>query len=64
VEYRYDAAGNRISKYVYNNSSSITKRIEYIGGYVIENDILSYYSMAEGRVRNEGVVFQLSSPIN
>lgn len=59
VEYRYDAAGNRISKYIYNNSSSVTKSIEYIGGYVIENDILSYYSMAEGRVRNEGGGFGL-----
>ena len=54
VEYRYDAAGTRISKYVYINSTTPTKRIEYIGGYVIENDILSYYSMAEGRVRNDG----------
>jgi RHS repeat-associated protein len=60
VEYRYDAAGTRISKYVYNNSSTVTKSIEYIGGYVIENDILSYYSMAEGRVRNEGGGFGLS----
>ena len=59
VEYRYDAAGTRISKYVYNNSSTVTKSIEYIGGYVIENDILSYYSMAEGRVRNEGGGFGL-----
>jgi RHS repeat-associated protein len=60
VEYRYDAAGNRISKYIYNNSSTVTKSIEYIGGYVIENDVLSYYSMAEGRVRNEGGGFGLS----
>lgn len=52
VEYRYDAYGTRISKIVTNNST--TKTIEYIGGYVIENDVLSYYSMAEGRVRNEG----------
>ena len=59
MEYRYDAAGTRISKYVYNNSSTPTKSIEYIGGYVIENDILSYYSMAEGRVRNEGGGFGL-----
>jgi RHS repeat-associated protein len=51
-EYRYDAAGTRISKIVTNNST--VKTIEYIGGYVIENDILSYYSMAEGRVRNDG----------
>ncbi len=59
VEYRYDASGNRISKYVYNNSSSVTKSFEYIGGYVIENEVLSYYSMAEGRVRNEGGGFGL-----
>lgn len=59
VEYRYDAAGTRISKYVYNNSSSVTKSFEYIGGYVIENEVLSYYSMAEGRVRNEGGGFGL-----
>ena len=59
VEYRYDAAGTRISKYVYNNSSTVTKSFEYIGGYVIENDILSYYGMAEGRVRNEGGGFGL-----
>lgn len=60
VEYRYDASGIRISKYVYNNSSTATKRIEYIGGYVIENDVLSYYRMAEGRVRNEGGGYGLS----
>ena len=52
VEYHYDAAGTRVSKIVTNNST--VKTIEYIGGYVIENDILSYYSMAEGRVRNDG----------
>jgi len=52
VEYYYDAAGTRVSKIVTNNST--VKTIEYIGGYVIENDILSYYSMAEGRVRNDG----------
>ncbi len=58
VEYRYDASGTRISKIVTNNSA--TKTIEYIGGYVIENDVLSYYSMAEGRVRNEGGGYGLS----
>ncbi|HMJ47488.1 MAG TPA: T6SS effector amidase Tae4 family protein [Ferruginibacter sp.] len=57
IEYRYDAAGTRISKTVTDNSS--VKYIEYIGGYVIENGILSYYSMAEGRVRNEGNGFGL-----
>ncbi|MBK8787003.1 MAG: hypothetical protein IPN43_11045 [Chitinophagaceae bacterium] len=58
VEYRYDAAGTRLSKVVTNNST--TKTIEYIGGYVIENDVLSYYGMAEGRVRNEGGGYGLS----
>jgi len=52
VEFRYDVSGVRLSKYVYQNST--VKYIEYIGGYVIENDILSYYAMAEGRVRNDG----------
>ncbi|MBS1509223.1 MAG: hypothetical protein JST86_00165 [Bacteroidetes bacterium] len=49
ITYRYDASGNRISKFVYINSST-TKTIEYVGGYVVENNSLSYYSMAEGRV--------------
>ncbi|MEP7237574.1 MAG: DUF6443 domain-containing protein [Ferruginibacter sp.] len=61
IEYRYDAAGTRISKYVTNNTSSITrlKNTEYIGGYVIEDEILKYYSMAEGRVRNDGAGYGL-----
>ncbi|HQW84715.1 MAG TPA: hypothetical protein PK987_09650 [Ferruginibacter sp.] len=62
INYRYDASGSHLSKYVYNNSSTPTKQIEYIGGYVIENYILSYYSMAEGRVRNEGNGFGLFLP--
>jgi RHS repeat-associated protein len=48
ITYRYDAAGIRISKYVYNGSS--TQTTEYVGGYTVENNNLSYYGMAEGRV--------------
>lgn len=60
IEFRYDAHGIRISKYIYNNSSTPTKQIEYVGGYVIENGVLSYYRMAEGRARNEGGGYGLS----
>ena len=58
IEFRYDATGTRVSKYVTNGYS--TKYIEYIGGYVIENDILSYYNMAEGRVRNDGNAYSFN----
>ena len=61
IEYIYDASGNRISKHVTGGTVITTfKEIEYIGGYVIENGILSYYSMAEGRVRNESGSSSLS----
>jgi len=59
VEYRYDAAGTRISKYIYDNATYPTKQIEYIGGYTTENELLKYYSMAEGRVRNDGTGYGL-----
>ncbi len=52
VEYIYDAAGTRLRKIVTDNSN--VKTIDYMGGVVTENEILSYYSMAEGRVRNDG----------
>ena len=61
IEYTYDASGNRISKHVTGGTVITTyKEIEYIGGYVIENGVLSYYSMAEGRVRNESGSSSLS----
>ena len=61
IEYRYDAAGVRISKYVTSGTvTSTLKQIEYIGGYTIEDGKLIYYSMAEGRVRNDGTAGALN----
>jgi RHS repeat-associated protein len=56
VEYGYDAAGVRLSKTVYDGST--TKTYNYIAGqFYDENNALSYFSMAEGRVRNASGTF-------
>ncbi|MBL0233517.1 MAG: hypothetical protein IPQ08_07610 [Chitinophagaceae bacterium] len=56
VEYGYDAAGVRLSKTV--NDGSTTKTYNYIAGlFYDENNALSYFSMAEGRVRNASGTF-------
>ncbi len=55
IAYYYDASGVRISKWVYDGSSTVpAHKYEYVGGYVYLDGDLSYYGMSEGRVRNDG----------
>jgi hypothetical protein len=53
IQYTYAASGERLRKEVYN-STGLLKTLDYVGGFVYENTTLSYYPMAEGRVRNTG----------
>lgn len=53
VQYTYAASGVRLRKEVYT-STGLTKKVDYIEGYVYEDESLAYYQMAEGRVRNTG----------
>jgi RHS repeat-associated protein len=58
VEYGYDAAGIRISQKVSNsNGTAISTDIEYIAGFVYTNNVLSYFSTPEGRVRYNSSTF-------
>jgi len=50
IRYTYDAAGNVIRKDTYNAGTTTT--YDYIDGLVYQNLALSYFAMAEGRVRN------------
>jgi len=53
IQYTYAASGERLRKEVYN-SSGLLKTLDYVEGFVYENAALSYFGMAEGRVRNAG----------
>lgn len=52
VAYTYDAAGNKLRKIItdYSGTGSI-KKIDYIDGFVYQNDSLVYFPHSEGRVR-------------
>ncbi len=51
IEYSYDAAGNKMQELVIQPGQ--TKRTDYVGSYIYENDGLSYILNPEGRtVRN------------
>jgi len=54
IRYTYDGGGQMIRKESYTASSQITVTTDYIGGFVYQNQSLSYFAMAEGRVRNNG----------
>jgi RHS repeat-associated protein len=49
IRYTYDGSGTMIRKEAYNGTSTTT--YDYIDGFVFQNQTLSYFSMAEGRVR-------------
>ncbi|WP_261511532.1 DUF6443 domain-containing protein [Chryseobacterium paludis] len=53
IEYAYDALGNRLRKKVTDVSGStvVVKTMDYIDGFVYQNDSLLYFSHDEGRVR-------------
>ncbi|PWG77842.1 hypothetical protein DDR33_25375, partial [Pararcticibacter amylolyticus] len=53
ISYTYDATGVLVRKQQYDNNS-LQKTTDYIAGFVYENGALSYFGMAEGRVRNTG----------
>jgi len=53
LEYAYDAGGSKLSKTIYDGSSSTT--INYIGGFEFDNsNALTSFAMPEGRVRKTG----------
>ncbi|OAN63257.1 hypothetical protein A8B79_15700 [Balneola sp. EhC07] len=51
IVYLYDASGAKLSKKTYVNSS-LGVRAEYSGGFVYEDQSLSFFGFGEGRVRN------------
>lgn len=57
VEYAYDAAGNKISVINWEGTTQLSKT-DYSGGFVYENDALSFFSSPEGRVVKKGNDFE------
>ncbi|WP_158674145.1 DUF6443 domain-containing protein [Pedobacter sp. KBW01] len=53
LTYSYDGEGNLLRKQAFDNNT-LVKTTDYIDGFVYENSSLSYFAMAEGRVRNTG----------
>lgn len=59
IEYDYDANGTKLSMRVYEGgSASPQKTTDYLGGFVYENDALSFFSSPEGRVVKNGNAFE------
>ncbi|MGN8055121.1 DUF6443 domain-containing protein [Pedobacter sp. 22163] len=58
IDYTYEAGGGLIRKQAFDNYN-LVKTTDYIGGFVYENNVLSYFGMAEGRVRNNGGTLKL-----
>ncbi|KAA8478429.1 RHS repeat-associated protein [Arcticibacter tournemirensis] len=53
IRYTYDGSGTLIKKQQYDGNT-LQKTTDYIESFVYENGTLSYFAMAEGRVRNTG----------
>jgi RHS repeat-associated protein len=62
ITYQYDAAGNKLSKTVLDNSGSIPKTTvtDYAGAFVYKQDSLELISHEEGRIRP---VYKTGQPI-
>ncbi len=50
LKYHYDATGRKIRQEVYNPSNTMTKKTDYDGEYIYENDTLKFINTEEGRV--------------
>ncbi|MBO9593975.1 MAG: hypothetical protein J7599_13790, partial [Niabella sp.] len=56
IAYLYDAAGNKLSKTVYDAVAG-QKITTYLGSMIFENDVLQHVGMEEGRFRPNGTAF-------
>jgi RHS repeat-associated protein len=51
ITYTYDAAGNRLRKKSFDNTTGITEVWDYDGGFVYKDNVLQYILNEEGRAR-------------
>ncbi len=59
LDYFYDAAGNKTKMQVWTGSPlALTVTTDYVGGFVYENNNLSFFSSPEGRVVKNGANFE------
>ena len=59
LDYFYDAAGNKTKVQVWTGSPLVlTSTTDYVGGFVYENNNLSFFSSPEGRVVKNGANFE------
>jgi len=57
ITYTYGAGGDILRVKQYNNGT-VQQTLDYVDGFVYLNNTLSYFGMAEGRVRNTGSVLK------
>jgi RHS repeat-associated protein len=50
IKYIYDATGRKVSQLVYNASGTLTKKTDYEGEFIYQNDTLQFINHEEGRV--------------
>jgi RHS repeat-associated protein len=50
IKYIYDATGRKVSQLVYNASGTLTKKTDYVGEFIYQNDTLQFINHEEGRV--------------
>jgi Leucine-rich repeat (LRR) protein len=50
IRYIYDATGRKVSQLVYNASGTLTKKTDYVGEFIYQNDTLQFINHEEGRV--------------
>ncbi|MCZ8072391.1 MAG: DUF6443 domain-containing protein, partial [Cytophagales bacterium] len=65
LDYFYDAAGNKTKVQVWTGSPLVlTSTTDYVGGFVYENNNLSFFSSPEGRVVKNGANFEYQYAIS
>ena len=62
ITYVYDALGNKLKKIVHENNTP-DKTIEYISGFVYEDNVLQFFSNEEGRVRFKPTVGNVAASL-
>jgi RHS repeat-associated protein len=63
LEYVYDASGSKLAMKTYATGGALQTTTDYVGGFVYENNVLSFFGSPEGRVVKNGAALEFQYAI-